>query len=676
MPRRHGTKPKGSGFKPKAFNKKDSSVNRWNTSEDIPMDEEDRFHAGRDQILLGGEQSSEDEGDEDEIFALKGMPADSDSDESGDDDDLLDDDDPYKNLPAAPKDTPKSKKDKAKKGKKSKAVESDEDQDSEEEEEGWGGKKSEYYASNDAQIDSDDEEAHELEEQEAKRLQTKTRDGLADDDFGLDDLTEGAAEVFDDILAEPQEPIVQTLPQDKEGLLRHLEKTNPESLALARDWDDTARSLMKAQAAMEDIERENPDAMSLGINHLHYQALLTYTTTLAFYLHLRALPKYASRPDLLKAHPVMDRLLTLKQSIMTIEELMAPLEDWSDGDLDDAESLDSEEMDLDEDAMSLWNMDRLKGLEADELAALLDEANVIMSKKTKKKTTNTGEDEEPRPKKKRKTSSKSALPVFDLEEPTFPSSSKSSKSATKKSTSIPIDSPLDTYGEPLTLQASDALDKSARRKSLRFHTSKIENTINRRDRARNERTAGGGDDDIPYKEKKKVKEDRLKKEVEKARAREAAAGVELDDVDPEMEMGMEGAGKRRRGEDEDEGGSGDESGDDGYYELVKRQTREKKDRKKAEYDAVKAAERAELMADETANGPRSLTRAILKNKGLTPHRSKSVRNPRVKKRQRYEKAKKKVSSQKAVYKGGLAATGKYEGEKTGISKVIKSVRLS
>ena len=69
---------------------------------------------------------------------------------------------------------------------------------SEEEEEGWGRKKSEYYASNDAQIESDDEEAHEMEEQEAKRLQTKTRDGLADDDFGLDDMAEGAAEVFDE----------------------------------------------------------------------------------------------------------------------------------------------------------------------------------------------------------------------------------------------------------------------------------------------------------------------------------------------------------------------------------------------------------------------------------------------------------------------------------------------
>lgn len=84
-----------------------------------------------------------------------------------------------------------------------------------------------------------------------------------------------------------------------------------------------------------------------------------------------------------------------------------------------------------------------------------------------------------------------------------------------------------------------------------------------------------------------------------------------------------------------------------------------------------------MLLDESADGPRSVSRAILKNKGLTPSRSKSIRNPRVKKRQRYEKAKKKVSSQKAVFKGGLAASGgRYEGEKSGISKVVKGVRLS
>lgn len=63
------------------------------------------------------------------------------------------------------------------------------------------------------------------------------------------------------------------------------------------------------------------------------------------------------------------------------------------------------------------------------------------------------------------------------------------------------------------------------------------------------------------------------------------------------------------------------------------------------------------------------------NKGLTPKRPKSLRNPRVKKRMRYEQAKKKVASMKPVYKGGLGNAA-YEGEKTGISsRVVKSRAL-
>lgn len=62
-----------------------------------------------------------------------------------------------------------------------------------------------------------------------------------------------------------------------------------------------------------------------------------------------------------------------------------------------------------------------------------------------------------------------------------------------------------------------------------------------------------------------------------------------------------------------------------------------------------------------------------KNRGLTPHRPKTVRNPRVKKRIKFDKAQKKLSSTRAVYKGGMAALeGGYAGEKSGISNVIKS----
>lgn len=41
------------------------------------------------------------------------------------------------------------------------------------------------------------------------------------------------------------------LPQDKLSLLRHLEKNSPEVLALARDWDDIAVTVVKASQRLK-----------------------------------------------------------------------------------------------------------------------------------------------------------------------------------------------------------------------------------------------------------------------------------------------------------------------------------------------------------------------------------------------------------------------------------------
>ena len=49
-------------------------------------------------------------------------------------------------------------------------------------------------------------------------------------------------------LGESPREVAPSLPQDKRALIKHLEKTSPETLALARDWDDTAWALMKTQA--------------------------------------------------------------------------------------------------------------------------------------------------------------------------------------------------------------------------------------------------------------------------------------------------------------------------------------------------------------------------------------------------------------------------------------------
>lgn len=93
---------------------------------------------------------------------------------------------------------------------------------------------------------------------------------MADEDFGLGDIagpdsdeqlglvlkssflfwdsTHRGHREFDEPAPSVQ---LQSLPQDKQGLLRHLQKTNPEALALAGDWDGTARQLIRVQEQIE-----------------------------------------------------------------------------------------------------------------------------------------------------------------------------------------------------------------------------------------------------------------------------------------------------------------------------------------------------------------------------------------------------------------------------------------
>ena len=84
-----------------------------------------------------------------------------------------------------------------------------------------------------------------------------------------------------------------------------------------------------------------------------------------------------------------------------------------------------------------------------------------------------------------------------------------------------------------------------------------------------------------------------------------------------------------------------------------------------------------MITDESlADGEkRKASWKILANKGLTPHRKKENRNPRVKKRLRYEKAMKKLSSFRRVVVD-KSAVGAYGGELTGIkANLTRSVKF-
>ncbi|KAJ3517435.1 hypothetical protein NLJ89_g496 [Agrocybe chaxingu] len=631
MVRKRVGKGKEQKRKPKPLKRSNGQLTRWNTAEDIPMDEEDQFHASRDKILLEGDGAGghSDDGDEDEVFALKGM-----DDDDDDDDEAYGYGEPEEEEEKAKKKTKKSKKSKKSKGKAKKS--SDDEEESEEEEESWGKGRGAYYSSNADQLESDDEEGNELEEKEATRLQAKMREEMKDEDFGLNDSVEIEGNPDSDDIFDSTPSIILSLPSDKKSLLRHLERTDPLSLALARDWDETARTLQKTRERVAELDADKSDALSLGMIHLHYQALLSYSTMLAFYLHMRSSPKYSHRPALLESHPILQRLLTLKQSLQTLEGLDFAVSDGEDDeDEDEDEFMDMTMDDILADGESVWNINAGDGLEPHELDELLNDAQQPVAVEAPKL-------HKP-PKKKRKVAEKETKaitkPVFDLVEPEFVSSQSSSRR------DVAVDT-TDAYGDAINLSTVDAADKNARKKSLRFHTSKIESASARRQGARNQ--AVGGDDDIPYRERKKEKESRLVKEA--AIRAKNEIGEALNDDEPEPRAGE----KRSRDE-----GEGAESPDE-YYELIKKRSKEGKSRKKAEYDEAHGISRVPL--EEDGSGPRSVTRAILSNKGLTPHRPKSVRNPRVKKRQKFEKAKRKLSSQKAVYKGGLSETGgRYDG---------------
>lgn len=282
-----------------------------------------------------------------------------------------------------------------------------------------------------------------------------------------------------------------------------------------------------------------------------------YASLLAFYLHLRSSQKYAAKPETLRAHPIMRRLLELKQGISELEEL-----DFDLSDSDESDILDDEDV---SDGDDVWRSATERGLDRSELEDLL---RMVQQPPEESREVNRGKKKTRQSTKVPKLKPTIVEPVYELIEPTFAKSKKSS--ITKPSRN-------DLYGEAVSLDSADIADKSGRRKALRFHTSKIESANARRQNARN---ALGGDDDIPYRERKKTQtENSLRKNL-------GVGGDDLDDDKPEQE----GNGKKRARLDEDSvSGSGGSEDEDGYYSLVKKQKAQKKAEKKARYEAGAAA---------------------------------------------------------------------------------------
>ncbi|KAI9763981.1 MAG: hypothetical protein M1840_008928 [Geoglossum simile] len=219
------------------------------------------------------------------------------------------------------------------------------------------------------------------------------------------------------------------------------------------------------------------------------------------------------------------------------------------------------------------------------------------------------------------------------------------------------------FGENTYLDVDEAAEKARRKKSLRFYTSQITQKSNRRDQAGNE---AGGDVDLPYRERLRDRQARLNAEAEKrGKGRKSSKG---DDFGIDSDDNDRKAARDLRLDNDEE-----------YYNLTANSSLQRKSSRKDLHDAqVAAVKEGGIIRAERPIGPdgkRAIGYTIEKNKGLAPKRKKDVRNPRVKKRKKYEDKLKKLGSIRQVYKGGEGRGG-YKGELTGIkTELVRSIKL-
>jgi len=529
---------------------------------------------------------------------------------------------------------------------------------SDEEEEGiaaWGSSKKDLYNADQIETEVDALE----EEQEAKRLQQKQLQAMEEADFGFDEsewADSGKAEdeaedagVVTEVL--PQLEITEDMGADEK--LKILRSRYPEFEPLAKDFSDlqsTYRDLQKAAskvstAANEDDDEPQPAPVAV----VKLRALSAYLGTINLYFMLLSSSSDGTNDNMpispaeLRQHPVMGSLVKFRK---------------------------------------LW--EKVKGLEIPEVLEVPKTSAKANAKsdtaKAQKQQKKTKEVREAAPKKLSKAEKAALAAQADAEarraerlaetEAGFADLSQLAiepglKRKTKKAKAPTKDDDSD-FGDEDALTAREAEEKAKQKRSLRFYTSQLAQKANKR------HTAGmhaGGDADIPYRERLKDRQIRLNAEAERRGRRQPDIGQELggDSDDEDRRVAKELRGNQ----------SG--SGDDDYYDMVAARGKQRKEDKKARADAYAAAAReggqVQIQEEIGPDGKRAITYQIEKNKGLTPKRNKDSRNPRVKKRKKFEEKKKKLGSIRQIYKGGEGRGG-YGGELTGIKKnLVKSVKL-
>lgn len=503
--------------------------------------------------------------------------------------------------------------------------------------EGWGASVRDYYNHDRIETEADALE----EEAEALRLQKKKLYKMSVADFGLneDDWIDNSDDKkTGDVVSEVLEDVkitVEMLPAER---LRVLLIRYPEFEPLTNELLELYPVLQNLQ---HQVESESLASKSLMTDTLlKFQALSAYVGALVMYFAILSSPiskptgeTQAFNPSELRRHPIMNSLLECRVLWSKVKDYKSPSPQPTLFTVDNKPIVEENKRTnkkavvkspkntetFKSSTLSSWKANSMKTT-----ANELEELNKIASFLEKKS-------------KKSKSSIISACDDFDDSD----------------------------FGEQDSMDAKSALEKAQKKKSLGFYTSQIIQKSNKRiDAGRN----AGGDDDCPHRERLRERQARLNIETERRGSRvdkNTRNNVALS----EESSSSEGVATNPATEF-----------DNDYYNFIALKAQKLKEGKINRQHAKQQSkiDSGYSLQAESETGEcekRAIGYVIEKNKGLAPKRKKDVRNPRVKKRKKFDEKKKKLESIRAIYKGGEERGG-YGGEKTGIKAgLVKSVKL-
>lgn len=559
---------------------------------------------------------------------------------------------------------------------------------------GWGTNKKDYYNADVIETEADALE----EEAEARRLQQAQLQGLTEEDFGFDEVewleaNKPGAEYVGGL--GQNKSVLEVLPAIEvtealrpEERLKLLRTRYPEFEPLTKEFlelQELHKDLnLAAEAAMLVQRRLQAKTSAVGLESheetiplavVKQRALSTYLAALCMYIALFTSGNADKSGKISALSPAELRDHAIMETLVQCRELWAKAKDIV---VSETESL--RESLLHEDILSQGDVKSPEQIKT--INSTVDPPPNRMAKN-------------PRKTKAQKAAVRAAVAeealrlerVQKTEQDLLALSALIPKSKPVRSSLQPPSKPRESspaassdFGEQVTLTPLEAAEKAKRKKTLRFYTSQIAQKSQKRDTAGRD---AGGDTDLPHRERLRDRQARLNAEAESRGENKESKKTRRTKGDRSTALSGESDEEDRRVAEELRDGPG---GEEDYYQIVSTRHAAKKAAKQ-EAAAILAASLQTRTAGEHDNGgkgenviigpdgKRAIGYTIQKNKGLAPKRRNEVRNPRVKKRKKYEEKKKKLSSIRKVYAGGEGKGG-YGGEKSGIKKgLIRSVKL-